>query len=769
MRLFFAGILYVFLFPALSYAQADGEQPKKTQTDANLTGHVQDARTKEHIPFVSVAIQGATIGTFTDATGHYFLKNLPEGEYTLVASSVGYGRSEQKIRVVRNRTQEVNFLLEPQAIDMDEVVVTATRNETNKRQASTVVNVASAKLFENTASCNLAQTMNFQPGLRVENDCSNCGSTQIRINGLEGQYSQILLDSRPIFSSLATVYGLEQLPVSMVERVEVIRGGGSALFGSNAIGGVVNIITKEPLRNLVSIANTTNILKGGRSDINTSFNGAFVTDDYRAGVYLFGMVKNRQWYDRNGDGFSDMPKISSETIGFRGYYKTSAYSKLTAEYHHIHEFRRGGNNFDLPPHEADIAEQLEHSIDGGGLRFDFSTPDYRHRLGLYTSGQGINRKSYFGTEQNRDAYGRTADLTLVAGGQYTYAFEKLFFMPSELTVGAEYNHNDLHDQIIRLNRDLKQSTNIIGGFFQNEWKSEKLSLLVGARIDKHNLVKNVVFSPRANVRYSPTENVGLRVSYSSGYRAPQAYNEDLHVDAVSGVLSIIRLDPDLKPEYSHSFSASVDLYRNFGQLQTNLLIEGFYTSLKDVFTLVRTDETDEQGNIIRERRNSSGAKIMGVNLEGRMGIPSVFDLQLGFTVQRSRYNKPFVWAEDSDLPAQRKMFRSPDTYGYFSASYDIVKDFKFSLFGNYTGTMLVQHTYDDEAKEKDTPSFFDMGARLSYVVRTSGNLSVEFSGGMKNIFDSYQKDLDYGPLKDAAYIYGPSLPRTVFFGVKMAL
>ena len=167
MRLFFAGILYVFLFPALSYAQADGEQPKKIQTDANLTGHVQDARTKEHIPFVSVAIQGATIGTFTDATGHYFLKNLPEGEYTLVASSVGYGRSEQKVRAVRNRTQEVNFLLEPQAIDMDEVVVTATRNETNKRQASTVVNVASAKLFENTASCNLAQTMNFQPGLRV--------------------------------------------------------------------------------------------------------------------------------------------------------------------------------------------------------------------------------------------------------------------------------------------------------------------------------------------------------------------------------------------------------------------------------------------------------------------------------------------------------------------------------------------------------------------------------------------------------------------------
>lgn len=85
--------------------------------------------------------------------------------------------------------------------------------------------------------------MNFQSGLRVETNCGNCGTTQLRINGLEGQYSQVLLDSRPIFSSLASVYGLEQLPVAMIERVEVIRGGGSALFGANAIGGVVNIIT----------------------------------------------------------------------------------------------------------------------------------------------------------------------------------------------------------------------------------------------------------------------------------------------------------------------------------------------------------------------------------------------------------------------------------------------------------------------------------------------------------------------------------------------
>ena len=194
--------------------------------------------------------------------------------------------------------------------------------------------MASGKLFEATASCNLAETMNFQSGLRVENNCGNCGTTQLRINGLEGQYSQVLLDSRPIFSSLAAMYGLEQLPVSMIERVEVIRGGGSALFGANAIGGVVNIITKEPQRNSLALSNTTNLLEGGAADFNTALNGSFVSDDYRAGVYLFGMVRDRDSYDRNGDGFLRMnlacPKTQVEDGLRRLKESVEAYQKRYA-------------------------------------------------------------------------------------------------------------------------------------------------------------------------------------------------------------------------------------------------------------------------------------------------------------------------------------------------------------------------------------------------------------------------------------------------------
>ena len=145
----------------------------------------------------------------------------------------------------KGQTLELNFEIAEDRVASTWVVV-ATRNETTRRMAPTLVNVVSMKTFENTNSTCLAQGLNFQPGVRVENNCQNCGFQQVRINGLDGPYTQILIDSRPIFSALSGVYGLEQIPANMIDRVEVMRGGGSALFGSSAIAGTINIITKEP-------------------------------------------------------------------------------------------------------------------------------------------------------------------------------------------------------------------------------------------------------------------------------------------------------------------------------------------------------------------------------------------------------------------------------------------------------------------------------------------------------------------------------------------
>lgn len=767
-------ILTVFLSQFILLADGVNTAIKPT-TDANITGHVV-SNTGEHLPYITLLVKGTTLGTTTDATGHYMLKDLPPGEQTIEVSAIGYKKAMQTILVKPNTLLEVNFLLVEDNQQLDELVVSATRNVTTKKEAPIIVNIASAKLFESTASCNLTEVMNFQPGLRIENNCGNCGTTQLRINGLEGQYSQILLDSRPIFSSLAGVYGLEQLPVGMIERVEVIRGGGSALFGASAIGGVVNIITKEPLRNSVSITNTTNVLKGGTLDINTALNGSFVSDDYKAGIYLFGMLKDRDSYDRNGDGFSEVPVINSETVGFRGYYRTSNYSRLTAEYHHIHEFRRGGNGFAMPPHQADIAEQLNHKIDGGGLRYNIFTPDYKHRIDLFTSAQQIRRDSYFGVEQNQNAYGQTDDRTFVAGGQYTLGFDQLLFLPAELTSGIEYTYNKLHDRFLGLGRNLEQTTRVAGGYLQNEWKNEQLSFLIGARLDKHNLMDRAVFSPRSNVRWSPDENIGFRMSYSSGYRAPQAYDEDLHIEAVGGALSMIEVPASLKPEYSNSISASADLYHSFGRVQTNLLVEGFHTRLNDVFQLSRIGENPEGTIIYWERTNGTGATVQGINLEAKIGLPGVFDIQMGYTLQSSRYDEADDWSGANgvrDFIPQRTMPRAPNQYGYLSSTFTLTPAFTASLFGTYTGSMLARHTQEENAviyyREKETPTFFDLGAKVAYTLQLSAGVNLEFNTGVKNILDAYQHDLDYGINKDASYVYGPALPRIVFMGAKISM
>lgn len=742
------------------------EQRELNPSDANVIGHVIDKKSGEHLAFINIFLKGTTIGTVSDATGHYFLKNLPEGKYTLVMQSIGYQTIERTVTLRKGKTLEVNFEASEDAISLDGVVVSANRNETTRRLAPSLVNVLDSRMFENSNATSLSDGLNFQPGVRVENNCQNCGFQQVRINGLEGPYTQILLDSRPIFSALTGVYGLEQVPANMIERVEVMRGGGSALFGSSAIAGTINIITKEPLRNSAQVAHSLTMTGGSRPDNNTTLNASLVTDDHKAGIYLFGQSRYRASYDHDGDGFSELGRIHAKTLGFRSYLKTSTYSKLTFEFHNISEFRRGGNLLDRPPHETDITEQTDHTINGGGLKFDLFSKDYKHRLNVYTSAQHTHRQSYYGAGQDPNAYGHATDMTFIGGAQYSYSWDKCLFLPAELTGGLEYNYDDLEDQMLGYDRIIAQKVHIESAFLQNEWKNKQWSLLLGGRLDKHNMIQHVIFSPRANVRYNPTEDINFRLSYSSGFRAPQAFDEDLHVTAVGGDVAMIQISDDLKEEKSQSISASMDFYHRWGGVQVNFLVEGFYTDLRDVFVLEDIGR-DAQGNRLMERRNGSGARVAGVNLEAKMAY-AWMQLQAGATLQRSRYKEPESWSETVD--PQKKMFRSPDVYGYFTSTFTPWKRFSCSLTGTYTGSMLVQHMagYIPEDREETTPDFFDMNLKLAYDFPLYRTVTLQVNGGVQNLFNAFQSDFDKGGNRDAGYVYGPGSPRSYFIGCKIS-
>ena len=731
-----------------------------------IAGHVIVKGTEESIPFATVMILGTNRGAVSNEEGQFEFRKLAAGKYTLRVQVMGYKTQEKTITVSAEATSVVQ--MEEVSFTTDEVVVSANRNEVSRKAAPVVVNVMSAKLFETVNSTDLAKSLNFQSGLRVENNCQNCGFPQVRINGLEGPYSQILINSRPIISALSGVYGLEQIPVNMIERVEVVRGGGSALFGANAVGGTINIITKDPINNSFQVASTMSNMNGKSWEQYMGGNVSLVAKDNSYGIALYETYRNRNPYDADGDGFSELGKLNMNTFGMRAYYRPNYFSRINVEYHTTNEFRRGGNKFNLQPHEADITEQTKHIINSGGVSYDRYWGE-KHKMSVYGSIQHTDRNSYYGAQKDMNAYGKTNDLTWVVGGMYVGNMDRCLFAPATFTGGVEYQSNSLHDVMTGYHRDMQQDVRIAGGFVQNEWRLNRWTMLVGARLDKHNLIDHPIFSPRVNFLYKPSDNLQARLTYSTGFRAPQAYDEDLHVTAVGGEGVQIRLADGLREERSNSFSGSVDWSFPMGHWQSNILLEGFYTDLHHVFVLEDIGE-DQNGDKIKERRNGSGAKVYGVNLDAKVAHGREAQLQLGFTVQRSRYNRAEVWtSEGEEEQTTKRMPRTPDYYGYFTFTSAPLKNFDFSLSGTYTGKMIVPHMagYIEKSRMEHTPQFMDLNLKLNYTFVLKDHIKMQVNGGVQNIFNSFQKDLDKGEFRDAGYFYGPTQPRTYFVGIKI--
>lgn len=741
--------------------------------DAHIAGHVIDAETGEHIPYYLVQIKDIRLGTMTDDSGHYILSDLKPGTYSVEASCIGFKTQTKTVSVSAGQTFELNFEAVPDAFMLDQVVVTSSKSDHVRRLSPSLVNVTPGKIFDAIGACSLADGLSLQPGVRVENDCQNCGFTQVRINGLDGHYSQILMNSRPVFSALAGVYGLEHIPANMIERVEVMRGGGSALFGSSAVGGTINIITRDPVTNSARVTHQiSSIGVSGDLDNNTTMNASVVSDNNRAGIFIFGQSRSRDGYDHDGDGFTEVTQLKSQTLGARAFFRPGDASRLSVEYHNTHEYRRGGDNLKEPAHMAMVAEQADHNINAFEATLDLWPRNHTDHVALFAATQSTRRTSYYGSEMDPDAYGRTSDVVVNTGAQWTHPFSYLLFMPSELVCGADYSFNRLHDVTVGYDHNLKQNVNIYSAFLQNEWRDERWGFLVGARVDKHSLLDDAVVSPRANIRFNPAESVNLRASYSTGFRAPQTYDEDLHVAIVGGDRVVTILAPDLKQESSNSFSLSGDFYHRFGQVQTNLLIEGFYTDLSDVFALRRLEEADAAGNAVLERYNGSGARVFGMNIEAKAYFSSHFDVQAGVTLQSSRYKQPEAWSDDPSVPSVKRMFRTPDVYGYFTANWEIIHSLKAVFAGTLTGPMTVQHiagSGTDIDVAKRTPTFFDMSVKLTYTRRLLGHVNCEFGLGVVNVFDSYQDDFDQGYLRDSGYVYGPSLPRSLTASVAVSI
>jgi len=766
-------ILLVF-FCAIQNTRA-ADPPKKT--DANVFGDVQS--NGEHIPFVSIFLEGTSIGTTTDNTGHYILTNLPVGKHVLVAKTLGYKEEKKTITVELGKSQEVNFVLQEEHMTLNQVVVTGTKTFKRQTESPVIVNVLESKALDLVQACNISEGLRFQPGLRVETDCQTCNYTQLRMNGLGGSYSQILINGRPIFSPLTGLYGMEQIPANMVERIEVVRGGGSALYGSSAIGGTVNIITQVPKECSYDFSALTQTTNGEGSDNILNGNITMLTHKRTAGAAVFVNRRHREAYDHNGDRFSELPELRNNSFGANLFYKPDVNQKLELNFSSLNEYRYGGEMTSKPAFLAQQSEERTHHVLMGGIDYQINFNNDNSSFIAYAAGQQTDRLHYTGIlpddraareiHVNNPPYGTTDNTTLQAGVQFNHRFREFLGGKNVMTFGAEYVFDDVLDTIPAYNYEINQQTKNVGFFAQSDWEIRpQLTFLAGLRADKHNMVDKAILSPRFSLLYRYRNSTQFRVTWGTGFRAPQSFDTDMHIAFAGGGVSRISLDPDLKEERSNSFSGSINYDRASEKFIVGFTLEGFYTHLKDVFFLQPVG-SDEFGNRF-EKRNGQGAVVSGGTLELRANYNRKIQAEAGITIQESLYDEP-VENIAGQKPV-REFLRSPGEYGYLTLSFTPTSRFNASVSSVYTGPMILAHFAGAPEQVVDqyveSPSFTELNAKVSYTFNLpSVDSGLELFAGVKNLTNAYQTDFDSGKYRDSNYVYGPGLPRSFYLGIRI--
>lgn len=730
----------------------------------------------EMVPFANIIIDGSSMGVSSDDSGSYKIDNLMFGDQYVIISALGMRKKRLRINI----KEGVNILdidLEPLVYNLDQVVVTGTKTFKRSTLSSVIVNVIDSRQLEVVQACNLAEGLNFQPGLRIETDCQTCSYTQLRMNGLSGGYSQILINGRAIFSPLTGLYGMEQIPVNMIDRIEIVRGGGSSLYGSSAIGGVVNVITKLPTENNYSFGYDISSINGTADDKVIYGNTTVLSGDKSSGATFFVNNRNRSWYDHNDDNFSELPSLRDNTFGSSFFLLPSKNQKLEANLGSIYEYRYGGEMVNGATHLSMQAEERIHDVLLGNLDYQINSNEGETLFIAYLAAQQTKRRHYTGIRPDIGTYddvihlqdppyGTSLNTTKQAGVQLNHKINKLFG-PNVFTLGLEYVADDIMDEISAYNYLVEQKVVTHSALIQSDWDlSANCNLLSGARFDKHSLLDDVVVSPRLSFLYKLRKETQFRLSYSTGFRAPQAFDADLHIAFAGGGISRIMLDKNLKQESSKSISASINYDKVTEQYVYGFTVEGFYTNLKDAF-YQDPSGSDLFGDIFI-KRNGLGATVKGLTMEFRANLMQKIQIESGITIQESVYNEAISYSDN--LPKRKDFLRTPRQYGYATLSYNASDRISFSTNLVHTGEMSLIHLAGADGQFEDeflvSRTFNAIGLKSTYVqfIKRVG-VKLEYSVGVKNITNDYQREFDSFKNRDSGFIYGPSLPRTIYLGL----
>jgi outer membrane receptor for ferrienterochelin and colicins len=751
-------IILTLFFSQPSFAlqrQQKRYRPGQKQADLlTFKGKVEDW---EGNPIKKAVILIPEIGksTESDENGHFEITQIPAGRYHLEVYAEGY--MDYSSEIIQLQQDKLNFSIILVKKINEEIVVTATATPKLFTETPIKTKIIDTEDILRKAATTLADTLYQTTGVRVENDCQNCNFTQVRINGMEGKYTQILIDSCPVVSAMTGVYGLEQIPAEMLDRIEIVKGGGSALYGGNAVAGVINILTKEPQENRTSLKLHREDIQG-KPFTDFGFRSSLVSKDSNTKAYLFASYQGREPVDLDEDSFSELGSISNTSFGLNFYQDFSAInSKLKLGFFRIFEERRGGDLFDKPPHEANTAEWIK--TDQIGL-----SSEWNHYLSgnfyysLSFSLVDAKRNTYYGSHQDPNAYGSTKNPLWFINGQFNYQLGSHI-----LSLGIQHKRDKIKDEATGYERIIEDIYEESGIFLQDDFKIGKtFSLLTGVRLNKHSVLNRIIFTPRLSLLVNFTKDLSLRTSFSTGFRAPQVFDEDLHITQVGGEGMMVTNSPDLKEEKSFSLNSGLDFGKQIGRTLIQFSVEAFYNKLFDTFILHEIGRVEKAR--ILERINGSGSVVFGVSFDFGLVLGPRFSLASGWTIQRSRLDEP-----EPNFGCE-EFFRVPNVYGYMNMSYKNKKLVNVDFSAEYTGSMKAPHFagYIEEDRLDTTRDFWVLNLKLQKSIDITKNYNVSVFLGIHNILNSYQQDLDKGVDRDSGYVYGPAKPQSLYLGFEFS-
>jgi outer membrane receptor for ferrienterochelin and colicins len=725
-----------------------------------ISGQVRDAETRQPLAYVNVLIAGTNVGTATDEKGTYSISLSEElnKNLKLVASYVGY--SADTLYVSPSRLN-YHFNLRPEGKTLNEVmVISGTMKEVSKMNSPIPVEIYTPALFLKNPTPGVFEALSMVNGVQPQLNCNVCNTGDIHINGMEGPYTMVLIDGMPIVSSLATVYGLAGIPNSMIKQIEVVKGPASTLYGSEAVGGLINIITKDPTSSprlkadaFITSYAETNI------DLSTKWKTKLATS--MLGINYFNFSNK---VDVNDDNFTDVTLQQRISVFNKWNFNRLENRAATVAFRYVYEDRWGG--------ELQWNKQLRGSDEVYGesiytnrveLIGNYQLPttqklfvDVSYNYHLQDSYYGINKylanQHVAFTQLRWDKKIGKHDLLMGMPFRYTYYDDN--------TVGTATN--DLENR--------PMNTYLPGAFIQDEISlTAKTTMLAGMRYDHHSIHGNI-FSPRLSLKYAHNPMNTLRLSVGNGFRVVNLFTED-HA-ALTGARQVV-IANELKPE--ESWNANVNYTKQIHHKNGYINLDG--SAFLTYFTnkIVGDFMTDPE-QIIYDNLNGHAIS-KGITLNTEFAFTNSLKIMAGATLMDVYQVEKINADEEVKTP---QLF-APVFSGTYSVSYTLNRmGLTFDLTGRVNGPMYLPVVPDDYRPEK-SPWFTIMNFQLT---KTFNN-GIELYGGIKNLFNFMPKDPLLRPFDpfdknitvnnpkgytfDTTYNYAPVQGIRGFFGVRYTL